>query len=254
MNKDTGSSNTTLNVKDGTTVISDSAIINKSEITKIIMPPTLKKIGNIAICGCSNLISVELNEGLEDIGNNAFSACSSLTSITLPSTLKYIRYRAFYNCRNIEFGNLVITEGVKTIGSYSFYYCLGIKSLKTPTTLFMIAQNAFNNCYNLENVELGEGLRIITDGAFIGCSGFVPEAYENQRVTLNSKDASKQVSGFEVNEEIKIGNYFYMPAENVKITNITYDNQLLHQELSVWMVMHLQYYWKAIKVKNHKKT
>ena len=81
----------------------------------------------------------------------------------MPSTLKYIRYRAFYNCRNIEFGNLVITEGVKTIGSYSFYYCLGIKSLKTPTTLFMIAQNAFNNCYNLENVELGEGLRIITE-------------------------------------------------------------------------------------------
>ena len=218
------------------------------------MPPTLKKIGNSAICGCSNLISVELNEGLEDIGNNAFSACSSLTSITLPSTLKYIRYRAFYNCRNIEFGNLVITEGVKTIGSYSFYYCLGIKSLKTPTTLFMIAQNTFNNCYNLENIELGEGLRIITDGAFIGCSGLVSEAYENQRVTLNSKDASKQVSGFEVNGEIKIGNYFYMSAENVKITNITYDNQLLHQEFSVWMVMHLQYYWKAIKVKNHKKT
>ena len=58
----------------------------------------------------------------------------------------------------------------------------------------------------------------------------------------------------EVNGEIKIGNYFYMSAENVKITNITYDNQLLHQEFSVWMVMHLQYYWKAIKVKNHKKT
>lgn len=294
--KDTGSSNTTLNVKDGTTVISDSAIVNKSEITKIIMPPTLKKIGNSAICGCSNLISVELNEGLEDIGNNSFSYCSSLTSITLPSTLKYIRYRAFYNCRNIEFGNLVIPEGVKMIGSYSFYYCLGIKSLKTPTTLFMIAQDAFSNCYNMENVELGEGLRIITDGAFIGCSGLVgvkmpssvyfmgedifakcfeltyikinkdenslngspwgapsnpfiiwkgqklnsykievddsnietiSEAYENQRVTLNSKDTSRQVSGFEVNGETKIGNYFYMPAENVKITNITYDNQLL---------------------------
>lgn len=137
------------------------------------------------------------------------------------------------------------------IGNSAICGCSNLISVELNEGLEDIGNNAFSAYSSLTSITLPSTLKYIRYRAF---SGLVSEAYENQRVTLNSKDASKQVSGFEVNGEIKIGNYFYMPAENVKITNITYDNQLLHQELSVWMVMHLQYYWKAIKVKNHKKT
>ena len=295
--KVTGTSNVTLKVAEGTTEIADYAINYISEISKIILPSTMKRIGNYAISGCNNLTIIELNEGLEDIGREAFSNCSSLNNIgTLPSTLKYIRSNAFYNCINIEFGDLVIPDGVVVIGSYSFYNCVGIKNLKTPKTLKMIAENAFSNCYNIETVELEEGVGIITDGAFYSCGGLtsvkipgsvyfmgedifkgcfelgyitvnkekdslkgspwgaqsnpfiiwknqkvdkyniyieesnitaLSKAYIGQKVILNSKDTSKQVKGFEVNGESKTGNYFYMPAEDVTITNVTYDEQIL---------------------------
>ena len=294
--KETGVTNVTLEVAEGTTEIANFAMNYRSEIQKIVLPSTIKRIGDYSLSGCNNLTSIELNEGLEDLGREAFSNCISLNNITLPSTLKYIRSNAFYNCLNIEFGNLVIPEGVEVIGSYSFYNCIGIKSLKTPKTLKMIAQNAFSNCFNIETVELEEGVGIITDGAFYLCGSLtnvkipstvyfmgeevfkdcfdlsyisinkekdslkgspwgaqsnpfiiwkgqkldkynihiedsnitaLSKAYIGQKVILNSKDTTKQVKGFEVNGESKTGNYFYMPAEDVTITNITYDDQIL---------------------------
>lgn len=70
--------------------------------TKIILPSTLKKIGNefFRDFGGGNSIMGEIviPEGVLQIGDNAFSECKYLTSIELPSTLIHIGKDAFSGC------------------------------------------------------------------------------------------------------------------------------------------------------------
>ena len=67
------------NIKEGTTLIADSAFV-----------------------ACDKIKEINLPEGLQYIGENAFSDCSSLESIYIPSSIKRIEKDAFYNCCSLE--------------------------------------------------------------------------------------------------------------------------------------------------------
>lgn len=71
----------------------------KSKITKVVLPNTIKSISESAFNGCDELSDVELNEGLLTIYGEAFSGCSSLNEIVIPSTVTKIGDGAFYGNR-----------------------------------------------------------------------------------------------------------------------------------------------------------
>lgn len=86
------------NIEDGTRIIADSAFLNCTGLTSVIIPDSVISIGHATFIGCSSLTSITIPDSVTSIGASAFSGCSSLTSITIPDSVIIINYEAFYNC------------------------------------------------------------------------------------------------------------------------------------------------------------
>ena len=50
-----------------------------NQIVTVVVPGTVKHIGERAFADCRNLDTITLSEGLESIGDDAFSDCKKLT-------------------------------------------------------------------------------------------------------------------------------------------------------------------------------
>lgn len=91
-------------VKDTVEVICDYAFSStiKShacrDLKNLILPKSLKVIGNHAFQNNLNLISISIQEGLEKIGAYAFAECFALKGLTLPKSLLVLDDGAFSDC------------------------------------------------------------------------------------------------------------------------------------------------------------
>ena len=81
-------------VKYGTVHIADEACGRCRSLLGVVLPDTLKTIGNNAFNYCSGLKRVELPEGVEVIGEGAFRE-SGLTELVIPASVREIGARAF---------------------------------------------------------------------------------------------------------------------------------------------------------------
>ena len=75
-------SNTRIEIKEGTTEITDSAFKDCSGLTSLTIPNSVTSIGDWAFSNCSGLTSVTIPNSVTSIGWAAFNECSGLTSIT----------------------------------------------------------------------------------------------------------------------------------------------------------------------------
>lgn len=72
-------------------------------LSKIILPSTLKEIGEDAFSGQSRVCGdIVFPEGLVHISQNAFYNCSQIEKVKLPSTIQSIAQRAFSGCSNLS--------------------------------------------------------------------------------------------------------------------------------------------------------
>ena len=74
-------------IKPGTRVIANFAFVERSGITSITIPNSVKRIGKGAFYGCSSLTSLNIPNSVTSIGKGAFYKCSSLDSITIPADI-----------------------------------------------------------------------------------------------------------------------------------------------------------------------
>lgn len=161
--------------KDG--IITGSAFNEKTSLLRLVLPDSLKGIGECAFRNCINLTgSITIPEGVTEIGPSAFLWCTSLTgTLSLPSTLEYIGgggaadiNGAFNGCHfSCE---LILPNNLKYIGHYAFdgndgYY----GNLILPDKLEFIGDNAFCNCSNITgNLKIPQGVASISQYAFFG--------------------------------------------------------------------------------------
>jgi len=179
----------TITVKEGTTVISNSSFYNCSDMTKVVLPQTLKCIGAFAFDGCN--LSGELNmpESLQTIQNNAFYGCSNLTKVVFNNGLSSIGNSAFEGC-NLT-GEMVIPDSIKSLGTNCFKGNNGISKLtlsfvkdvfflemfyNVPTSLTEVVvkgsylpDSAMQNSSNLRKVTLSNEITYIPKNAFKDC-------------------------------------------------------------------------------------
>ena len=73
-----------------------------SHIKNVIIPSSVKKIGNESFFACSNLEEVNIPEGLEQIGWSAFCRCHKIKTIVVPSSVTFIGGGAFNNMGRIN--------------------------------------------------------------------------------------------------------------------------------------------------------
>lgn len=86
-----------------------------TKISRIVLPSSVRGIGNEALC-CDSLESAVFSEGLEEIGENAFYN-TALKEAELPLSLKRIGDRAFMSSK-LE--RVTLHEGLESLGSSAF--------------------------------------------------------------------------------------------------------------------------------------
>lgn len=163
-----------------------------TKITNIHFPSTLDEIGYMAFCGCSSLMSeILLPESVKSIGNYAFAESAISGNLILPHNLENIAGGAFFCCRSL-IGSLVIPNKVKVISDLAFDCCGFTGTLTLPEGLTEIGADAFGQCgfkgelnipesvYTIGRQAFGHNdfngtlilpseLISLGDGAFVGC-------------------------------------------------------------------------------------
>ncbi len=134
-----------------------------TDLKSVILPDTLKEIGEYAFGGCNGLEEIVIPDSVETIGKRAFRNCSSLTSIDLPEALTYVGESAFELCELIT--ELVIPQNLTEIGDCAFAG-LGIESIHIPSNVKKIGMMAFSSCENLTEITIENGVETIGTRAF----------------------------------------------------------------------------------------
>lgn len=175
-----------IEVREGTTVIADSAFNSRLEYGK----------------DYSNLEGVVLPKGMKRIGENAFSTCKNLSYVVLPKSIEYIGRYSFekdiktvsvprrkpQKTREVEDCpkganiieetdrytldvNCVLTfkEDVTLIKDEEFKGRDDIKKVILPATVDSVGEYSFARCTSLREVVFSEGVRWIWRSAFASC-------------------------------------------------------------------------------------
>lgn len=106
------------------TTVDDGAFSNSPEggcmfIEKLIMPDTVRQIGDGFFRSCTGLRQITLPAELESIGNDAFRGASKLESITIGNNCRIIGDFFCADAVSLQFA--VFGTGIEYVGQYTFY-------------------------------------------------------------------------------------------------------------------------------------
>lgn len=144
--------------------IAAKAFQDQTEITEVVIPNSVNKIGNGAFKNCTALINITIpNEA--KLGSSIFYGCRSLKSVQLPQGIEVlgaeeidsIYYGFFEKCSSLE--QVFIPSSVKVIDNNAFKKCFHLNSILLPSSLRKINQSAFSYCTSLEEISIPEGIR-----------------------------------------------------------------------------------------------
>mgnify|MGYP002856272169 CR=1 FL=1 len=144
---------TQLEIKEGTTCITDYAFISCSKLISVSIPKSVTSIGNNPFEYCTNLVSIEV-----DASNKVYDSRNNCNAIIHTAT----------NCLITGCSSTVIPTTVKSIG-YGAFDGNDIKSITIPDNIDSLASYSFGYCRHLKSITVGKGLRVISSPAFIGC-------------------------------------------------------------------------------------
>ncbi|MDE7442860.1 MAG: leucine-rich repeat domain-containing protein, partial [Muribaculaceae bacterium] len=154
-------------IPDGTIEVMRSAFEGCSKINEIILPASLKSIGNYAFYNCSRLEKIQLPSDLNTMGIGAFWRCRLLTSIKIPEGITKIANQAFYGCEYLT--SVELPSSLTAIGSEVFKNCSNLKHIMIPDSVTNIDYGVFSGCSSLSSIELPKALKKVCKNLFYGC-------------------------------------------------------------------------------------
>lgn len=134
--------------------IINSAFFCDIGINSVIIPSSVRSIGEQAFYSCRKLKSVIFMEGVEIIGASAFASCPSLEAIILPESLTYLGDGAFSVCSSLRSAVIGANREPKDLMIYSkaFSGCSALESVVIRKSVRYFSSDVFRQCYNLHSV------------------------------------------------------------------------------------------------------
>lgn len=144
-------------------------------VEEVVMPDSVKMIGNEAFSCCKYLKKINLSKNLQKItnqlGNNAcFKKCESLKGIEIPAGIKEIPNMIFFGCS--ELSEVVFHDGLEVIGASAFASCRKLKKVSLPETVKRIKRWAIPYVD-----ELHLASNVIPDGLVLGLNSSASSAF-----------------------------------------------------------------------------
>ncbi len=165
-----------------------------SGVRSITLPDSVTEIPEGTFMNCRSLQELHMSDKLTRIRDNAFRGCGYIKNLNLPDTLEYIGDFAFSESRfkkitlpaAAQFGDGVFsgswalekvsfrcTEKGKgcIVGELMFADCHNLKTVVFSKNLSAVCldADAFENCWNLSALKNTDKVKIIGNGAFLGC-------------------------------------------------------------------------------------
>ncbi|MCM1295252.1 MAG: leucine-rich repeat protein [Muribaculaceae bacterium] len=203
-------------------------------VTKVVLPSTIKYIGNSAFNSCLKLTTINIPASVESLGDFVFTGCSSLKNVSASGVYTYDAGALYKNKEILVYApcaaNITIPEGITEIADYAFYYNANVKSLTVPSSVTKIGEGAFGNCTSLETVtfqgsnlkEIGNFAFAYTDLTYLTIPSSVVTIGENMMVYANdvklivTKGSAAET--YAKNNNVTCYNPDNVPAETVKLS------------------------------------
>ena len=171
------------------TEIKSRAFYNNNNLTSVVIPGSVKKIGSYAFSECHALERLTLKEGVVEIGEEAFKRCD-LISVTIPKSLSRIKSSAFSSNKieEVYITDLMAWCEIIIEGDYSspFYFNHNDYST-TPAGYIKISKLYLNNKLITELI-IPEGVTRIPYSAFHGCTSITKVVIPTSVIQID-KDA-----------------------------------------------------------------
>lgn len=222
--------------EDGLCLVKYSGNVSKITVPESVDGLKVIKIGNEAfyLTDCSSPIeSVILPDTVKIIGESAFARCTKLRSINTPESLTEIHDGAFYGCSSLEhftvtddvtvlegaFGYTAITDlyippHIKRIGSCMFS-STSVDFSVVPETVEIIGQGAFSDNPTITELILPENIISIETFAFSRCPNMVSVSiHKNVSEIGNNAFSGAMLESIDVDPE----NPYYTSVDGVLYT------------------------------------
>ena len=126
-------------IPDGVVEIRPYAFYGRTDLESIVIPATVKIIGENAFGNCPNLKQIKV-----DNFNEVYDSRENCNAI-----IEKINDRLIVGCTNT-----IIPKGVKAIASYAFSSCDGLTGITIPSTVKIIEKDAFYECKNIKTINV----------------------------------------------------------------------------------------------------
>ena len=163
-----------------------------AQIGTVILPATVKKIGDYAFKGSTlSRLVLQENAAVPTLGKGTFSGCASFSQTLLPEGIKAIPDELYKGTAITE---LTIPEGVESIGEQAFTSCKELTALVIPAYVKTIGKQAFQGCTRLRTLEFLGDVKTIDDDAFTVCRGLTKVSVGTTYPPLCSTEAFSNVT------------------------------------------------------------
>ncbi|MBQ3960160.1 MAG: leucine-rich repeat protein [Muribaculaceae bacterium] len=149
----------------------------RCNLENLVIPRSVKSMGNSAFSQNYNLMSVEFETGRSvpvALGTDLFSNCVELNTVTLPEGVAMLPPRTFMNTGFTEF---TIPATLDTIGVQCFGSCGNLETVNCEeggTHPFIIQDSAFSECISMYHFDMPKRTKSLGDYAF----------YNNNQMTM----------------------------------------------------------------------
>lgn len=153
-----------------------------SDITSIVIPDSVKSIGDFAFYMCDELSSLHIGEGLSSMEQFTLVGCDALAEISVDAdNAAYKNIDGNHLCTKdgkvlIKYAvassatSFTVPDGVEKISEYAFAYATALRELRIADTVTEIGNKAVSGCTALVTLDLGEGVKTIGESAFSACT------------------------------------------------------------------------------------
>lgn len=159
-----------LEVRDGTTHVSDFALSGNTSLAAVVLPDSLVYVGEEAFSDCENLETVTGGANVEYVGADALFATKFLEEKTgevyigktlyayngdVPSGTVFeiddgtVSVSPFACFGLVGISDIVFPESLKELGTESFAFCKGLGNLELPDSIEKFGENVFGGCENI---------------------------------------------------------------------------------------------------------